>query len=257
MVFSSIDLSLGFLFPFLLRYRTLSFSRESAKRWPWILTELDTVRSGAEERTFWGARLDVLIFRLRFYHVLITYSAECNGPKFYRTLMFLGQAGMFLSFQARRSSATRSSTSDLTVVWSKTALQNHNLWACRLFFVEFNRKCPKSKFKQEDGCGMVLNSTERIRFSTAGRVRIDSGWSWTFRIACVTLHEGKVAPLTSQTVACAILFAVCLTVFVFEFLSRTFTIGLDRKKSIRSERMILECSFPLRYNQCYLELQTK
>ena len=30
--------------------------------------------------------------------------------------MFLGQAGMFLSFQARRSSAMRSSTSDLTVV---------------------------------------------------------------------------------------------------------------------------------------------
>ena len=43
------------------------------------------------------------------------YSAESNGPKFYKTLMFLGQAGMFLSFQARRSSATRSSTSDLTV----------------------------------------------------------------------------------------------------------------------------------------------
>ena len=44
------------------------------------------------------------------------YSAECDGPKFYKTLMFLGQAGMFLSFQARRSSAKRSSTSDLTVV---------------------------------------------------------------------------------------------------------------------------------------------
>ena len=29
--------------------------------------------------------------------------------------MFLGQAGMFLSFQAKRSSATRFSTSDLTV----------------------------------------------------------------------------------------------------------------------------------------------
>ena len=29
--------------------------------------------------------------------------------------MFLGQAGTFLSFQARRSSAKRSSTSDLTV----------------------------------------------------------------------------------------------------------------------------------------------
>ena len=64
---------------------------------------------------FWGARLDVLIFRLRSYHVLISYSAECNGPKFYKTLTFLGQAGMFLSFQARCSSAMRSSTSDLTV----------------------------------------------------------------------------------------------------------------------------------------------
>ena len=30
----------------------------------------DTVRSGAEERSFSGARLDVLIFRLRSYHVL-------------------------------------------------------------------------------------------------------------------------------------------------------------------------------------------
>ena len=74
-----------------------------------------TVRSGAEERRFWGARLDVLIFRLRSYHVLISYSAECSGPKFHKTRMFLGQAGTFLSFQARRSSAKRSSTSDLTV----------------------------------------------------------------------------------------------------------------------------------------------
>ena len=74
-----------------------------------------TVRSGAEERRFWGARLDVLTFRLRSYHVLISYSAECSGPKFHKRLMFLGQAGTFLSFQARRSSAKRSSTSDLTV----------------------------------------------------------------------------------------------------------------------------------------------
>ena len=80
----------------------------------------DTVRSGAEERRFWGSRLDVLIFRLRSYHVLISYSAECIGPKFHKTLMFLGQAGTFLSFQARRSSAKRSSTSDLTVARSHT-----------------------------------------------------------------------------------------------------------------------------------------
>ena len=75
----------------------------------------NTVRSGAEERKFGGARQNVLIYRLRSYHVLISYSAECSGPKFQQTLMFLGQAGTFLSFQARRSSAMRSSTSDLTV----------------------------------------------------------------------------------------------------------------------------------------------
>ena len=90
-----------------------------------IITKLwkiiDTVRSGAEERRFWGSRLDVLIFKLRSYHVLISYSAECSGPRFYKKLMFLGQAWTFLSFQARRSSATRSSTSDLTVSpWAKT-----------------------------------------------------------------------------------------------------------------------------------------
>ena len=61
------------------------------------------------------ARLDVLIFRLRFYHVLTSYTADCNGPKFLKTLMFLDQAGTFLSYKARRSSAKRSSTSDLTV----------------------------------------------------------------------------------------------------------------------------------------------
>ena len=75
----------------------------------------NTVRSGAEERRFWGARLDVLIFRLRSYHVLISYSAEWSGPKFHKTLAFLGQAGTFLPFQAGRSSAKRSSTSNLTV----------------------------------------------------------------------------------------------------------------------------------------------
>ena len=67
------------------------------------------VRSGAEERRFSGARLDVLIVKLRSCHVPISYSAECSGPKFHKTLMFLGQAGTFLSFEARRSSAKRSS----------------------------------------------------------------------------------------------------------------------------------------------------
>ena len=37
-------------------------------------------------------------------------------------------------------------------------------------------------------------------------------------------------------------FAVCTTVFLFEFWPWTFTIGFNRKISIRSELMILECS---------------
>ena len=107
-----------------------------------------------------------------------------------------------------------------------TALQNHNIIPCRLFFVELNGKSPRQKFERntvkqtaENGqkkswvmmmrlvlhhwyqasrirhCGMTFNSTGRNRFTTAGRVRPDSGWSWTFRL------EGKVAPLTSQTLA--------------------------------------------------------
>ena len=103
----------------------------------------NTVRSGAEECTFWGARLDVLIFRLRSYRVLIKYSAECNGPKFHKTLMFLGQAGMFLSFQARRSSATRSSTSDLTVYDDSCKVENwtwHDQPSWFLFFFNCRKR---------------------------------------------------------------------------------------------------------------------
>ena len=92
---------------------------------------------------------------------------------------------------------------------------------------------------------MVLNSTGRIGFSTAGRLRIKSGWSWTFQIARVTVHKGEVAPLTSQTLARAIFFAVCLTVFLFKFGPWTLTIGISGKKFIRSELLILECSFAL------------
>ena len=58
------------------------------------------------------------------------------------------------------------------------------------------------------GCGMVLISTGRNRFTTAGFcLRSDSGWSWTFRIARMTLHDCEVAPLISQTFARAIFFA--------------------------------------------------
>ena len=51
--------------------------------------------------------------------------------------------------------------------------------------------CQASRIR---GFGMVLNSTGRNGFTTADHVRIDSGWSWIFQIARVTLHDCEVAP---------------------------------------------------------------
>ena len=57
---------------------------------------------------------------------LTTYIAEGNRPKSHKHMMFLVQASTFLCFQARRSSATRSSASDLTVV-DHSSRGSHNL----------------------------------------------------------------------------------------------------------------------------------
>ena len=59
----------------------------------------------------------------------------------------------------------------------------------------------------------VLSSTG-IRFTTVGRLRNDSGWSWTFWIARVTLHDVEVAPYARLRV---IVFAICLAFFPWEF----------------------------------------
>ena len=45
------------------------------------------------------------------------------------------------------------------------------------------------------GCGMILNSTVRPRFTAVVLLRSESGWSWTLRIGPGTLHGHKVAPL--------------------------------------------------------------
>ena len=61
-------------------------------------------------------------------------------------------------------------------------------------------------------------------------------------------HDCEVAPVWHHDVTNARtcqFFAVCLTVFPFEFRPQTFTIGFYGKNSIISELMILECSFPL------------
>ena len=78
------------------------------------------------------------------------------------------------------------------------------------------------------GFGMVFMIRPGVLgFTTAGRVRIDSGWSWTLQFARVTLHDGKVAPLTSQTLARAIFFAL------WSWLSShsNFDLGLSRSDS--------------------------
>ena len=159
----------------------------------------------------------------------------------------------------------------------KTALQNHNLWSFRLLLwlrwwrsevktqtgTRSNRR-PKMAKKSWvtttrpalrhwcqvsiiRGCGMVLNLTGRNWFTTAGRVWSDSGWPWKFRRAGVTLDDCKMAPLTSQKLARAIFFSAS----VWPSSSSNFDIGplpsdSMKKKSIRSELMILEWSFPSR-----------
>ena len=81
---------------------------------------------------------------------------------------------------------------------------------------------------------------------------LDAGW---FRLITNILIQSRdlamiarwhqCGTMTSQMFARASFSAVCLTVFPFEFRPRTFTIGFYGKKSIISELMILEGSFPL------------
>ena len=88
----------------------------------WSRIKAETIQSDRMLKNvrLWGAKLDIVFFRQRSCRILISHTADCNGPKLRKTLMFLGQAGTFLSFQARRSSATRSSTSDLTATGNGT-----------------------------------------------------------------------------------------------------------------------------------------
>ena len=59
---------------------------------------------------------------------------------------------------------------------------------------------------QEFEAAAILNSTGQYGFTMAGRIQLDFGWSWTFWIVrvTVTVHEGEVASLTSQTLTRAI-----------------------------------------------------
>ena len=95
------------------------------------------------------------------------------------------------------------------------------------------------------GCGMVLNSTGRNRFTTAGRVQIDSGWSWTISNCSRdrAWRRGGTTDITN-TRTCHF-FVVCLTIFQFKFRSRTFTIGFysERIYQIRADDLGVQFSF--------------
>ena len=70
-----------------------------------------------------------------------------------------------------------------------------------------------------------------------------SGWSWTFWVARVTLHDCETAALTSQKLVHAILFPICLTIFQFESGCRIFIIGSNGKNQIRAYDFELQFSF--------------
>ena len=142
--------------------------------WLWKAITTCTVRSGAEERTFSGFRLDVLIFRLRSSHVLniylvTRYIADVKRPKSHKNITFLVQAVTFLYFQAGRSSASRSSASDLTV---SPQVKIKNL---RQIFVTMNMMSKCAKFHKD---GKKLNSISRARLNFRRRT-----------ILCTTLYR--------------------------------------------------------------------
>ena len=121
-------------------------------------------------------------------------------------------------------------------------------WHKKLGWRRRDRHCVTGARRQEfeaAGQCMVLNSTGRNRFTTASRVRIDSGWSWIFRIARLTLHNCKMAPLTSQTLAHAIFFCCRFDRLPVRISTSDLhhQILLTKIYQIRSKLMVLECSF--------------
>ena len=101
----------------------------------------------------------------------------------------------------------------------------------------------RQKFKVSEWSATVPN---RPRFTTAGRVRTDSGWSWTFWIArmIAVLLDCEVALLTSQALAHARFFRRLFDRVPLGSLILDLHLWILQKNSIRLELLILECSFP-------------
>ena len=111
---------------------------EKSSRWlQAAMRTTHTVRSEAEEHTFWGARLDVLIFRLRSYHALLSYIAYGNGPKIHKNLtrnalVFSGWAFFDNAFLVVRSYCNEKRTVSLAQIHPlSTNTRQQNCCNCR------------------------------------------------------------------------------------------------------------------------------
>ena len=113
-------------------------------------------------------------------------------------------------------------------------------WVMLPWTTPFSQMSSKSSWQREKNgkrsffwCVLSVSScmwTLSVDRFVRSRVVRQHGWSWTFRIACVTLHDCEVAPVTSQRLVCEIFFfAVCSTIFHFEFQPQTFSIGFYEK----------------------------
>ena len=100
------------------------------------------------------------------------------------------------------------------------------------------------------GCGIVLNSTERSRFTTAGHLQNGFWANHEHQVSnrlqdLAWLWGGTTDVKRSHVPLFRCRFAVCLTDYSIEFRPRTFTIEFYRIKSIRSKLTILDSSFPV------------
>ena len=104
---------------------------------------------------------------------LTTYIAEGNRPKSeaQKHMMFLVQASTFLCFQARRSSATRSSASDLTVMSQSATV--YCLFVCSLFLVRDSTKLPGHFVLSLMSCGQLANFRIKHVSLCVNRFRVD------------------------------------------------------------------------------------
>ena len=158
----------------------------------------------------------------------------------------------------------------------ETALQNHKLWSCGPFFVEFDGESPRSIFEQEHGTDgrkwpktLGWRRPGRCYAPGARRQEFEAArWYWIrpgmtgllWQVACELIladqeHFESLAWLawlrggTTDVTNARTCHFFSLSVWSSSRWNSTSDLQhqILRKKSIRSELMTLECSFPLNF----------